>query len=221
MTTFEEMEAAWKAQSAKLDRTALLFTDQIRRESVSRIKTPLRGLIVSLWFEIALSFLGMLVMGGYLAEHITQFRYVWPAALMDLWFCATLISSIRQLLAATKVNYEEPIAGVQQQLGRLRILRLKTFRWLFLTGQIVWWMPFLITALRMVFGMEAYRYFTPGFILGNIFTGVAMIPLLLLVLRKFRFAAGASWYQRLADVIAGQSLAEARRQADVVADFIR
>ena len=221
MTTFEEMEAAWKAQSAKLDQVNLLLVDQLRGKSVSRVKAPLRSLIVSLWLEIALSATGMLLMGSFLAEHVTQARFVWPAALMDVWFGATLIAAIRQLLTATKINYDEPIAGVQQQLGRLRILRLKTFRWLFLTGQIVWWMPFLITSLKMVFGVDAYRYLTPGFIMANMLAGLALIPLVLQVLKTFRFAANASWYERLADIIAGRSLAEAQRQAQIVADFIR
>lgn len=221
MTTFEEMEAAWKAQSAKLDQVNLLLVDQVRGESVSRVKAPLRSLIVSLWLEIALSATGMLLMGSFLAEHVTQARFVWPAALMDVWFGATLIAAIRQLLTATKINYDEPIASVQQQLGRLRILRLKTFRWLFLTGQIVWWMPFLITSLKMVFGVDAYRYLTPGFIMANMLAGLALIPLVLQVLKTFRFAANASWYERLADIIAGRSLAEAQRQAQIVADFIR
>jgi hypothetical protein len=163
----------------------------------------------------------MLLMGSFLAEHVTQARFVWPAALMDVWFGATLIAAIRQLLTATKINYDEPIASVQQQLGRLRILRLKTFRWLFLTGQIVWWMPFLITSLKMVFGVDAYRYLTPGFIMANMLAGLALIPLVLQVLKTFRFAANASWYERLADIIAGRSLAEAQRQAQIVADFIR
>jgi hypothetical protein len=140
---------------------------------------------------------------------------------MDVWFGATLIATIRQLLTASKINYDGPIAGVQEQLGRLRILRLKTFRWLFLTGQIVWWMPFLITSLQMVFGVDAYRYLTPGFIVANMLAGAAFIPLLLQGFKRFRFAAKASWYERLADVIAGRSLAEARRQAQIVADFIR
>jgi hypothetical protein len=221
MTTFEEMEAAWKTQSAKLDQVTLLLVDQLRRENVAQVKTPLRSLIVSLWFEIALSAAGMLLMGNFLAEHITQARFVWPAALMDVWFGATLIATIRQLLTASKINYDGPIAGVQEQLGRLRILRLKTFRWLFLTGQIVWWMPFLITSLQMVFGVDAYRYLTPGFIVANMLAGAAFIPLLLQGFKRFRFAAKASWYERLADVIAGRSLAEARRQAQIVADFIR
>ena len=150
MTTFEEMEAAWKAQSARVDQVTALLADQVRRENISRVKAPFRNLIVSLWLEIAFSAAGMLLMCSFLAEHVTQFRFVWPAALIDVWFGAILIVGTRQLLTATKVNYDAPVAGVQQQLGRLRILRLKTFRWLFLTGQVVWWMPFLITSLQLV-----------------------------------------------------------------------
>jgi hypothetical protein len=221
MTSFEELEAAWKAQSAKLDQVDLLLTDQVWGQNTSRIKAPLRGLIQSLWFEVVLSATGMLVIGSFLADHITQARFVWPAALMDVWLAATLITAIRQLISARKINFDKPIADVQQQLARLRVLRLRTFRWLFLSGQVVWWMPFLILSLRMVFGVDAYRYFTPAFISVNMVAGLALIPVLLLVLRRFRFAVGGAWYEHLADVIAGQSLAEAQQQAQTVADFIR
>jgi len=221
MTTFEEMEAAWKTQSAKLDQATLLLTDRVRQESILRIKAPLRGLIVSLWMEIALCSVGMIVMGSFLAEHLAQTRYVWPAAMMDIWFCVTLISSIRQLVAVKRVSYDAPIARVQEQLTGLRILRLKTFRWIFLTGQVVWWVPFLITSVQMFFGVDAYRYLTPGFIWTNVLVGLALIPLLLLVSKRVHFAAQESWYGRLADVIAGQSLTDAQRQAKALADFVQ
>ena len=57
--------------------------------------------------------------------------------------------------------------------------------------------------------------------MANMLAGLALIPLVLQVLKTFRFAANASWYERLADIIAGRSLAEAQRQAQIVADFIR
>lgn len=221
MTTFEEMEAAWKTQSAKLDQATLLLKDRVRQESILRIKSPMRGLIVSLWMEIALCLVGMIVMGGFLAEHITQARYVWPASLMDFWFCGTLIASIRQLLAVRGVSYDAPIAGAQEHLTRLRIMRLETFRWIFLTGQVVWWMPFLITSGLMFFGVDVYRYLTPGFIWTNVLVGLALIPSLLLVSKRVQFAARESWYGRLADVIAGQSLTDAQRQAKALADFVQ
>jgi len=52
-----------------------------------------------------------------------------------------------------------------------------------------------------------------------VLAGLAVIPSLSLVVKKIRFAAGASWYERLADVIAG--LADAQRQTKVLADFIQ
>jgi len=221
MTTFEEMESAWKTQSAKLNQATLLLTDQMRRDRISRIQTPLRRLIASQWGQIALCAVGMLIMGDFVAENIAQTRYVWPALLLDIWLCATLIAAIRQLLAANRVNYDTPISGVQEQLAALRILRLKTFRWLFLSGQVVWWMPFLITSLKMFFGVDAYRFLSPQFIWMNMLVGLVLIPLLPLLMRRIRFASHGSWYGRLCDVIAGESLADAQRQARAFADFTR
>ena len=54
--------------------------------------------------------------------------------------------------------------------------------------------------------------------MANMLAGLVLIPLLL---QRFRFAAKTSWYERLADVIAGQSLVEAQRQAHIITDFIR
>ena len=112
MTTFEELEAAWKEQSTKLDRIDFLLASQVQRQNASRIQAPLRGLILSLWLEVVLSAVGMLVMGGFLADHVRQLRFVWPAALMNVWLAAALITAIRQLISARGVNFEEPVAGV-------------------------------------------------------------------------------------------------------------
>ncbi|MFC6647210.1 hypothetical protein ACFQBQ_16860 [Granulicella cerasi] len=221
MTTFEELEAAWKEQSTRLDRIDLTLANQVHRQNAARIKAPLRGLIVSLWLEIVLTAVGMLLMGGFLADHIRQFRFVWPAALMDVWLAGALIIAIRQLIAARGIEFDEPVAGVQQHLARLRILRLRYFRWLFFSGQIVWWVPFLIISLRMVFGIDAHRFLAPTFIAINAIVGLAVVPILAIGLRSIRSAAGQSWYQRLADVIAGRSLAEARQQADILSEFLR
>lgn len=221
MATFEEMQAAWTAQNAKLDQVTLLVTDQVRHDTIPRIKKPLRGLIVSLALEVVLCAIGMIVLGGFLADHIREIRFVWPAALMDLWLLVTLISSVRQFLTATSVNFDEPIVTVQVQLARLRILRLKTFRWIFLTGQIVWWIPFVITGLRMFFGVDAYNFLTPIFLSANMVAGLAFIPLLLFVAKRAAVQKHGSWYKRLADVIAGRGLTEAQRQAKVFADFTR
>jgi hypothetical protein len=221
MATFEEMQAAWQAQSEKLDHAILLLTEQVRQNRIPRIKRPLRGLIVSLALEAALCVVCMSVLGAFLFKHIAETRFVWPAASMDLWFLATLISSIRQLHMASSVNYDESIASVQGQLARLRILRLKTFRWIFLTGQIVWWIPFLITVLRMFLGIDAYSFLTPTFLWVNLLAGLAFIPLLLFVAKRAPLRNRGSWYERLADVIAGHGLIEAQRQARELANFIQ
>jgi hypothetical protein len=201
-----------------LNEITLLIKEQVLRERVRRVRTPLRALTASLGFEIALSALCMMGTGRFLFDHVRELRFVWPAALMDLWFWGTLVAAIRQLVAASRIQYDQPIATVQGQLEALRILRLKFFRWLFLTGQIVWWIPFGIVAARAA-GIDIYRFVSTAFLVVNLLIGLALIPTLSFLAKRIRFANQGSWYERLADSLAGRSLSEARRQAKALADF--
>jgi hypothetical protein len=76
-----------------------------------------------------------------------------------------------------------------------------------LTGQVVWWIPFLIVALKGFWDVDAYKVFGTAFLLANLAVGLAIIPLAIWVSRKFGDRMGRSpVMQRLMRELAGYNL---------------
>jgi hypothetical protein len=96
---------------------------------------------------------------------------------------------------------------IQKQLESLRVLRIRITQWALLTGQVVWWIPFLIVALKGFWDVDAYKVFGTAFLLANLAVGLAIIPLAIWVSRKFRDRMGRSpVMQRLMRELAGYNL---------------
>ena len=211
----EEMQQTWQTEAKRLNQAIRLSETHQIWHRIQRLQTPMRRVTVALCFEIAVAAMALIVLGGFLADHRTQPRFLWPAGLLHLWCLGALISSIRQMLLATQLNYDETIAKVQSQINKLRTMRLTSFRWMFLTGQIVWWIPFVITTFKLVFDMDAYRFLSPLFMAANLIAGLLAIPLAIYAANRINSLSDSVFIQRLADVIAGRSLSEAKRQAQV------
>ena len=89
----------------------------------------------------------------------------------------------------------------------LRVLRIRTTQWALLTGQLVWWTPFLIVALKGLLDVDAYKVFDTAYLLGNLAVGLAIIPLAIWVSRRFADRMGHSpLMQRLMRELAGYNL---------------
>jgi len=109
---------------------------------------------------------------------------------------------------------------IQKQLESLRVLRIRITQWALLTGQVVWWIPFLIVALKGFWDVDAYKVLGTGFLLANIAVGLAIIPLAFWVSRKFGARMGRSpVMQRLMRELAGYNLNAATCFLATVSDF--
>ncbi len=222
MTTLDELKRLWEAQDRKLDTCLRLNHELLRAEKLKRVRSPLRRLVLGLSLEIAASAVGLVLLGNFLAEHITEAGFVWPAAVLDVWLILVIAASIRQLVLANRIDYDEPVTTIQHQLGELRMLRLRAFRLELLTGQIVWWLPFFIVSLKLLFAVDAYRFLSTTFIVENLFFGLAFIPISIWITRRFGLRIQRSVFmRRLADEIAGRSLTEAQTYMAKLSDFER
>jgi hypothetical protein len=121
---------------------------------------------------------------------------------------------------ALQIDYDKPIALIQKQLESLRVLRIRITQWALLTGQVVWWIPFLMVALKGFWDVDAYKVFGTGFLLANIAVGLAIIPLAIWVSRKFGDRMGRSpVMQRLMRELAGYNLNAATGFLAKVSEF--
>lgn len=191
-----------------LQQQASIMRAMLVQSKLASVRTP--RLFTALELAIYIAFVAGF--GAFIAANWGQWEFVIPALLLDVWTIAMGAATVIERARLRDVDFGAPVVQIQQRLASLRRERARVFQWAFLTGQVLWWTPFLVVVMRGLFGVNLYTLsdFMPRFIAINIAAGVALIPALLWVARVAGPRLAQSGAGRsLLDGIAGRDLAEA------------
>jgi hypothetical protein len=182
--TLDDLKQRWQEMDRRLDRSLRLNARLVRESALDKAATALRRLTRLLWIELVVDFGIALWLGSFIADHLTEVRFLLPAAGLQLGIILLAVSAIRQLAAIASLDYDATILHIQKRLESLRIERLRTMRWSLLTGPLIW-VPVLIVVLKGLVGLDAYAMFTLEWVVGNILFGAAVIPVAIWVSRRY------------------------------------
>lgn len=215
----EQLQQLWTAQDARLDRMVRVNTELLRQQTIAGTRSRLRGLRFGIGLELLCAIATVLLFGWFLAEHIGELRFVAPAAVLQVMAIAHLAATVRQFAGASIAD-DGPVLAVQRQLEAVRVLRIKTTKWVFVLAPLAW-TPLLVVALR-IGGVDAYAKLDGDWLLANLLFGVLWIPFLLWLCRRYAERFGRSpFVQRLMRDIGGRSLAAAIDRLGAIAEFER
>lgn len=220
--TLDEFKSEWAKRDEALTNSLragaafarAAFTDAQRQRIRRRHEMGPFGMIV--WIAT------LVLVGGFIADHWGEWRFVAPAALIQAWTIIVGAVSLRERAALDAIDYAAAPLAIQSRLAALREGRARTVQWAFLTGQLVWWIPFVIVLARGAFGVDLYAIseFMPRFLAINVIGGLVLIPVALIAARALAPSLrGSSSWRAFVDAIAGRDLAEARALADRLARF--
>ncbi len=202
----DDLKRRWEEQNGKLDATLRLNTRLLNDSVLAKADTATKGLTRLLWLELAMNLAAVLYTGSFLANHLSEARFVIPAAGLHLGGIALLVASIRQLVAIGMLDYDAPIVAIQRRLESLRVERIRATKWTLL-GSPLLWTPLLIVALQGLFGIDAYATLGAAFLIANLLFGVLVILLAVWASRRYADRMGRSpLLQRLMRDLAGHSL---------------
>ncbi len=215
----QELKAQWDVYDRKLDAIVRRDASRWRAEHLEKADSSLRRLSRSITVELAITAIGVLLLGSFIGDHFGKARFALPAILLHVFAIGLLISGGRQLYAVRTLDFAEPIVEIQKRLEQFRILRIRTTKWVFLLCPLLW-APFLIVALKGVLGVDAYAAFDSAWIAVNLALGVVVTLALIGISRRYadRFAR-SPFFQRLMDDIAGRSLSEAEAFMEALSRF--
>lgn len=221
MTNIEELRNEWLARDAKLEASLRLNTLLLKDAWLEKH----RGRIVKSGFglgQILLSVVILACVGVFLANHIGDMRFFIPAALIQAWTAVMLTVDLRQRAALRRVDYGQPLVAIQRELETQRMQRIVAFKWAFLTGQVVWWIPLFVVLFKGVLGVDLYTVsdFMPRLMAWNVIGGLAFIPLAIWVSKVLGARMKESTFMRkLGDSLAGRDFAAARALLERLARF--
>jgi hypothetical protein len=208
--TLEDLRQEWSDHSRRLDERLRLSAHVLRDEWTERQRErigkrgPFGGIRLTVWIGT------MALLGLFLGTHADQPALFFTAFILDSWVIVAGIAQWRQQEALRNLDFGLPLLELQGRLESLRIARIRSFNLAFLTGQVVWWIPFLVVVAG-AFGKNLYL--SPQFRIfatWNIAGGIAFIPLAIWLAR--RYGDGPSRWRlvrHIADSIAGRDLAAA------------
>jgi hypothetical protein len=205
------LRTEWAARDQKLEsalrlNTRLLLDAFVEKGRAEIVRRNDFGVISTLIWVATLIGLGL-----FMAKHVGDMRFFLPAALLLAWTIATGVTALLQRTAMRDLDFSRPLLEVQRELERLRIQRLQAFKWSFLTGQVLWWIPFTIVVTRAM-GVNLYASeWMRQFMVINIAVGLLAIPVAIWVSRRVagRFA-GSKALASFTDAIAGRDVVAAR-----------
>ncbi|MDZ4776216.1 MAG: hypothetical protein SGJ23_05460 [Alphaproteobacteria bacterium] len=218
----DDLKAEWRARDAVLARElkqqSAMMRDGLVERRLERIRR--RGAMGPFGLAVHIAFLAGF--GLYLADNWGRWEFFAPGLLLMIWTIVMGALTIGEQQQLRAVDFGAPVLEIQQKLARLGAARARAFQWAFLTGQILWWIPFFVVVMWGVFDVDLYRAsdFMPRFMAINIGVGLVLVPVLLWVAHLVgpRLAASATGRSVL-DSVMGRDLAEARALAQRLARF--
>jgi hypothetical protein len=224
----DEIKNIWAEHDRKLDRLIQVNVSAMRELRVTRTRSSLQRLAVGIAIELAIAAIAILWLGNFIAGHPGEPAFLVPALLVDLASVAFAASCIRQLAAIGGLEYSRPVVDVQRALERLRILRIRTTKWSFVAGCLLW-APLLVVFARGAAGIDLYRIAAiagasdpnvPAWIIANMAFGLALALIVVWISKRFGSRLSASpLLKGLLDDIAGRSLTDALQSLDALAQF--
>lgn len=215
----DDIKNQWSAFDKKLDNSIKLNTLLLKEVSLNKTNSYLRRLSVSIYTELILSFLVLLILGNFIWNNLYHIKFLIPAISLDLFIIFLVNSSIRQLIEINSIDFSEPIITNQKKLGNLKVRRINETKMVFLVSPLLW-VPLLIVIVRGITGLDPYSIFSASWLVGNLLFGLAVIPLVLWVSKRYSHKFQSSLFvQSIMNDIAGRSLNEAIGFLDKLAKF--
>lgn len=218
--TLEEFRNEWSDHSRRLEERLQLNAQLLRGDWIERQRERV-------WMLGSFGKLSMVVwiattvlLNIFLGTHANQPALFVTALVLDIWVIATGIAHVHQKQALRNLDFGLPLLELQARVESIRIARIRSFNVAFLTGQIVWWIPFVVVVAG-AFG--ANLYLSPKFrayAAWNIAFGIAFIPLAIWLSRRYGERLSLSSIARhIADSIAGRDIAAAREFLEMLRRF--
>jgi hypothetical protein len=203
----ELLQKKWAEQDRKLDLSIRLNQQLLLTTKLNRVRSPLLRFAFATAIGALVGVYGNFILANFIYHHWAQPRFALPAILLHVWLIASLAASIRQMMLALQIDYDQPVAVIQKQLESLRQLRIRITKWTLLTGQVVWWIPCLVVSLKGFLGLDAYKILSPTFLATNLAFGLAIIPLAIWVSNRWAERMSSSpFLQQLMREVGGYNL---------------
>jgi hypothetical protein len=217
----DELKVAWQALERRVNADAKLNRELLTELKLRKVRNAVRRLMCLPAIELVLSLFIAAATGRFLFTWFFEPHLAIAGAVLHAAVVAYIATTVRQLALLWGADMSAPVIGIQQTLAEYGALRVRTTKWVLILSPSLWG-PLVIVLAKAWLGLDIYRVFGPAWVAVNVGVGVAIVPLLIWVSRKFsHFTQRSLFMQGVTRDIEGRSLKAALKLLDDVKSFAR
>jgi len=213
------LKAEWQARDQGLEQAIRMNTQMLRLSLLEQHRRDIRKWGWVDKYEIVAGIPVFIYLIWFLSHYIMDLKFSLPALAILAWTITLPLLNHQQRHALQDLDFAQPITSVQRQLAELKARRLNLFKWAFLLGQIVWFIPFLLVLFKGVFGIDLYQK-TQNFIFPSLMISLMFVPVAIGIskLLSRRLNRSAS-FQAITDSLAGEDYKQTQSFLKKLAQF--
>jgi hypothetical protein len=139
--TFEALQQAWSTQELHLNSLKLQL--DATRTQPKLPPGPLR---------LAFSLTCLVLLLAYCLQQWGEWRYFLAGLLLLIWSALVLGASRYEQHRLQALDFTQSVLSLQQSLASAKLRRLAQLRWAFITGHVLWCVPFYVVVMKGLFG---------------------------------------------------------------------
>jgi hypothetical protein len=206
----DDLTLLWNIDTAALRTRAI--TAQLTNSPRSRITWEFI-------FELAVNGVGIVLLGSYATDHIGDLQLALPAGALMAFLVAYTIARVRQLTMIRTLDPGAPLVQTRERMARIALARARLIATTLALGPLLWTMTLLLLS-RAAFGKDVTQTFGFAYVLANFIVALIVLVAGVVLSRKFlAVSAPGTFARRVCDVLAGESLARARRDLDTIVAY--
>ncbi len=212
----QELSSAFAALETRVEKSVSQQSDLRNQINESRLLTIKGKTQRSPAWDIAVAGLVLVATGGFFADNFKDLQQVpltgLPGVIVFALGIFTIHVSVRQLILSSELDYAKPMVETQLVLAKLRMLRVRSTQWIFVSAFVLWFV-FPILLGQMILGAKFMLAMNPAWIAANIVFGLAMVPVINWIMMKSKHA------KSIQDEFAGKDVREAEEFIVQIAEF--
>jgi hypothetical protein len=203
---FETLQTRWSAQNEKLETSIHLSRALLPESRLNKVSSALQRFLRGIVAELIVNVIVVLLLIVFIGNHLDAAALLAPAAVLFVAVLFQVAFGIYQWVTLRELDISGSILKVQHTLAKLKVQRIQVTKWTFWIAPLLW-VPLLIVSFKGVLGVNAYTTFDTLWFLANLLFGVAVIPLMIWVSKRYADRMSRSpRLQRVMDDIAGHDL---------------
>lgn len=208
----DELQQHWQQLDQKLDRTLAMGTELMRQSIMQPARRRMNWQAFWPALDIVFCFCILLPTGNIIYQHGQNGRVLFPALVTMLSAIALLATSIQQLQLISELNWEGPVANIQTTLEKLKVAKIKQFKWIILLSPLAGFCGLVVLLHGVLAWLSQNRFslmdqFNQNWLIANYIFSFAFILIgQLLASYLASKCQHHRWWQAVLDDISGKSL---------------